>query len=281
VSTIIDKVDVNGDGVMQYKELVQACRKYGTGTGPAAAPPRHRSRSPFNNNRDHSSSQNQEGSSTTPKRGRPGGRAVTPAGRAVAPGRAASRGRSRTPGREREQNNNQNSRASSRSRGGSRASPRRASSPGGGLTESRAERGEGIARGSIYYNRFRKGYTKLTEAANKSLAEVTPTILKTMRQVIQAYRPPIALVCLEALCLIIYEKPPADHGEAMALLKQPDLRECLLRATPESLSQTGVCRLRQLLLKMTNMEYNQVRAVHVLTTWMQNFEKAVSRSLGD
>ena len=47
-----------------------------------------------------------------------------------------------------------------------------------------------------------------------ALLQVTPTVIKSMRQVIQAYRPPIALVCLEAMCLIIYEKPPTDQHEA-------------------------------------------------------------------
>ena len=109
-------------------------------------------------------------------------------------------------------------------------------------------------------------------------------------QVIQAYRPPIALICLEAVCLIVYEKPPADHQGIHQTSSTPAeggcfrgcataqavgtsrlsiegsprgpltgvLLQCTPRVTVVAL-QTGVCRLRQLLYKMTMMEYNQVR----------------------
>eukprot|EP00658_Telonema_sp_P-2_P013510 TRINITY_DN15116_c0_g1_i2.p1 TRINITY_DN15116_c0_g1~~TRINITY_DN15116_c0_g1_i2.p1 ORF type:complete len:292 (-),score=71.17 TRINITY_DN15116_c0_g1_i2:551-1426(-) len=145
---------------------------------------------------------------------------------------------------------------------------------GMGEVEVHSSQGPSTSRSSIYYNRFRRGYQKLMDNANEALQQITPCVLKTLRQVIQAYRPPIALVCLEAMCLIVYEKPPEDWQEAIYLLKQSELRECLLRARPECLSQTGVCRLRQLLYKMGMMEYNQLRPVSVLTNWMSCFEKA-------
>ena len=238
VALILDRVDPSGEGIVHYRELAQACRKFGgkrhaTAPSPPAPPPGKAARP------------------TTPGRG---------AERGGSRGRSRSRQHERGPSVHRDPPSNYRP-ASSRG-----ASPRRGASPGrGGATEE---------RGSIYYSRFRKGYSKLVQAANKSLSEVTSTVIKTLRQVIQAYRPPIALVCLEAVCLIVYEKAPQDQAEALAFLKQADLRESLLKASPESLSQTGVCRLRQLLYKMSMMEYNQIGSICVLTNWMEKFEKA-------
>lgn len=240
VALILDRVDPNGEGIVNYKGLAQACRKFG-GKRHATAP-----------------------SPPAPPPGKSSGREQ----------RGASQGRSRSRQQERGPSAPRDNRASNYRPASSRgASPRRGASPGrgggGGGGGAAAEE-----RGSIYYSRFRKGYSKLVQAANKSLSEVSPTVIKTLRQVIQAYRPPIALVCLEAVCLIVYEKPPQDQTEALAFLKQSDLRESLLKSSPESLSQTGVCRLRQLLYKMSMMEYNQIGSICVLTNWMEKFEKA-------
>ena len=185
VSLILERIDTNQDGVIQYKELAQACRTFGAARQPDRVCDRSQSR---NNDRGNQNIQNSDRNGerrergTTPGRDRAGtpgkdragtpgrDRPTTPGRRQGRPTRAEASRAEHSPGRS-------SSRGPARGSGSRGASPRRTKSPGRSLTESRAEErgngGNGVARGSIYYSRFRKGYTRLVEGANKSLAEVT------------------------------------------------------------------------------------------------------------
>jgi hypothetical protein len=148
----------------------------------------------------------------------------------------------------------------------------RSAQPVGNLSISMAKTVENGGR-TTYSAQYQANLDRLIQQSHAILEEVTPLVLRTLRQ--RGHASPLLMRVLEVICIIAGMDPPATWTEGRQLLQWSGLRSSLKNANPDTLPDLACVTLHSEVTKLEMLKTSNIPwADALLLRWTIAFEKA-------